>query len=299
MDLPRARLARDNFGLLTSRQLGDHPSRSAERAGLVAVQPRVWIAETQPVGAAEQVAALQASVQGAHALLDLSALWKYGLWPEPAVIRVGVLHSTRFRVRPPTKVRRLVGHLLEGRRTIDGASVVALEVAVVQAAAHISRAELLALVEDVLRRRLTTIPRLRARCRRGVAGSAATRRSVDELVGVSLDRAVRALCEALEARAVTGLRTEVRFTNAAGASAYADVLDEAGGTVLEVDGFLSHLERKRFRADRRRDRWMQAEHEIATLRIDVAEIEEDLPAIADELAPTLLRRRQSRVQPAG
>lgn len=298
MDVDRAGAARANFGLLTNSQLGSHPGRSASRAGLVAVQPRVWIAETQPVGADEQVAALQASVQGDHALLDTCALWKYGLWPEPTVVRIGVLHSTRYRVHPPTEVRRVAAHLLEGRRTIGGSSVVALEVAVVQAAARVSRAELLTLLEVVLRRRLTTIPRLRARCGRGVAGSAATRRSVDELVGVSLDRAVRALCEALEARGVTGLRNEVRFTNAAGASAYADVLDEAAGTVLEVDGFLSHLERKRFRADRRRDRWMQAEHEILTLRIDVAELEEDLPAVADELAPVLLRRRRARAQPA-
>lgn len=98
---------------------------------------------------------------------------------------------------------------------------------------------------------------------------------------------------------MTGLRTEVRFVNAAGCSAYADVLDEAASTVPEVDGFLSHLERQRFRADRRRDRWMHAEHEIVTLRIDAAEVADDLAVLADELAQFLLQRRQAAQRSTG
>lgn len=299
MDGELAAQARLHEGLLSNAQLGGHPARSARRAGLVPVQPRIWIAATQPVGAREQVAAVHTSARGPYALLDLSALWKFDLAAEPEVVRIGVRHGTRLRAHPPTQVRRIAPHLLEGRRVLDGMSVVALEVALVQAAALLEADALVGLFERVLRERRTTIPRVRARCCRGVTGSAATRRVLDELVGVSLDGAVRILCAQLAARGVTGLRTEVRFVNAEGCSAYADVLDEASRTVLEIDGFLSHIERQRFRADRRRDRWMHAEHEIVTLRIDAAEIADDLASVADELAQFLLQRRRSRLGSTG
>ena len=299
MDRDLAGQARLHDGLLSSGQLGAHPARSALRAGLVPVQPRIWIAATQPVRAPEQVAAVRMSARGSYAMLDVTALWKYGLMAEPEVVRVGVRHGTRLRAYPPTQVSRIALHLLEGCRVLDGTSVVALEVALVQAAALLDADARDTLFERVLRERRTTIPRLRARCRRGVTGSAATRRVLDELLGVSLDGAVRTLCAQLEARGVTGLRTEVRFVNAAGCSAYADVLDEAARTVIEVDGFLSHLERQRFRADRRRDRWMHAEHEIVTLRVDAAEIADDLAALADELAQFLLQRRRAGLGSTG
>jgi hypothetical protein len=165
--------------------------------------------------------------------------------------------------------------------------VVDLEVAVIQAAVGRAPAAVVELLEPLLRERRTTVVRLRARCRRGVEGSAAVRRAVDELVGVSLDRSVRHLRRALEARGVTGLRTEVRFTSAAGASCYGDLLHEPTMTLVEVDGFLSHAVRERFRADRRRDRWMRRDHAVTTIRVDAAEVWEDVDALADELLPLL------------
>lgn len=200
MDRDLAAQARLHDGLLSSAELGGHPARFARRAGLVPVQPRVWIAATQPVQAPEQVAAVRMSARGPYALLDVTALWKYGLTAEPVVVRVGVRHGTRLRAHPPTQVRRIAPHLLEGRRVVDGTSVVALEVALVQAAALLEAEARLALFERVLRERRTTIPRVRARCRRGVSGSAATRSVLDELLGVSLDSAVRILCAQLAAR---------------------------------------------------------------------------------------------------
>lgn len=283
--------ARTRSGVVRSDELGKDSARTARRAGLVAAQPRVWLAATQPVGAPEQVTCVEQSVQGDHAFTDLTALWLYGLRPAPESVRVGVPHGTRYRVRPPVRTTRLSPAVLRGCRTRNGSRVVALEVAVVQAAAVLSQDELLDLVEHVLRERLTSLARLRGRCRRGVTGSRAVRAAVDLLLGTSLDGAVRELVQALTERGVTGLRTEVRFTNEAGASAYADVLDDASASVLEVDGFLTHTERQRFRADRRRDRWMHSTHGLVTFRIDVDEVRRDLPALADELADLLLRRR--------
>lgn len=294
MEEALVRTAQRSSGLLTSGDLGRHAGRTAARAGLVLVQPRTYVAATQPLGVEAQVAAVRTSVRGTYAFVDSTALWLHGVLARPDVVRVGVPHGTRYRVRPPVELTRIAPHLLRGARLLDGSSVVALEVALVQAAARLDRRPYRAVVEDVLRRRLTTVPRLRARCGRGIAGSRALRAAVDALLGVSLDGAVRMLVAALAARGVTGLQVEVRFVNEAGGSAWADVLDDAGQTVVEVDGYLSHVERDRFRADRKRDRWMHMQHALTTFRIDVSEITDDLPTLADEIASLLLGRRVSR-----
>ncbi len=283
--------AQENNGVVLSTQLGDHPTRTAAGQGLVPVQPRVYLARTQPLGPAEQVAAVRLSVQGDYAFLGRTALWLYGVDAAPEVVQAGVPHATRFRGRPPTEVRRVAPAVLRGARTLEGCRVVALEVAVIQACAGAAPAETLRRVEKVLRDRLTTVSRLRSRCRRGLAGSAAVRRAVDELCGTSLDAAVRSLRAALETRGVLGLEPEVHFTSRRGTSAYGDLVDELGLTVIEVDGYLSHIERERFRADRRRDRWLHREHGLLTVRVDAAETTDDLEALADELAELVQHRR--------
>jgi hypothetical protein len=154
------------------------------------------------------------------------------------------------------------------------------------------------LLEPLLRERRTTIVRLRARCRRGLDGSAAVRRAIDELTGGSVDAAVRKLRKALEARGVTGLRAEVRFVSATGASCYGDLLHEASATLVEVDGFLTHTLRQRFRADRRRDRWMRRDHAVTTVRVDAAEVWEDVEALADELVLLLAAATHTTAAPA-
>jgi hypothetical protein len=58
-------------------------------------------------------------------------------------------------------------------------------------------------------------------------------------------------------------------------------------TVVEMDGFSSHTVLDRFRADRRRDRWMQAEHGVLTLRVHVGE---DVEQVAEEVCRVLSRR---------
>lgn len=288
--------AKQNAGIVLSAHLGAHPTRTAARQGLVPLQPRVYVARTQPVGAAEQVAAVRLSAQGAYAFLGETALWLYGVGEAPDVVRAGVPHATRYRVRAPAEVRRVAPSVLRGARTIDGCCVVALEVAVIQVSADMATP--LPLVERVLRDRRTTTSRLRSRCRRGLAGSAAVRRAVDDLSGTSLDAAVRRLHIALGARGVHDLAPEAHFTSRGGASAYGDLVDEIGLTVVEVDGYLSHIERQRFRADRRRDRWLHRQYGILTLRVDAAETVDDLDALADELAEVILDRRAAVRRPA-
>lgn len=103
-----------------------------------------------------------------------------------------------------------------------------------------------------------------------------------------MDKAVRLLKAALERRGVVGLEVEVRFENGAGGSAYGDLVHAETGTIIELDGFLIHSLRLRFRADRRRDRWLLGQHRIRTLRFDVQEVFADVEAVADELLAFLM-----------
>lgn len=293
MDDQVATRARDRRGVVIAGDLGHKPRRAARRAGLRRVQPRAYVAVTQPVDVPTLVAALAASMGDDAAFLGATALWLHGAGPEPAVVEVGVPHGTTLEVLPPARVRRVSAGVLSATRMRGGVRVVDLEMAVVQAAAGRPCAEVVTLLEPLLRERRTTVVRLRARCRRGLRGSAVVRRAVDELVGGSIDASVRQLRRALEARGVSGLRPEVHFTSAAGASCYGDLLHEPTMTLVEIDGFLTHTERARFRADRRRDRWMRREHAVLTVRVDAGEIWEDVDALADELVLMLALPKQA------
>ncbi|MDP9184024.1 MAG: hypothetical protein M3P04_14775, partial [Actinomycetota bacterium] len=259
-------------------------------------QRGAFVAKSQPVDTGVQLCAVRALVAdlGRHkqwAVMGAAALWLHDAGQRPVELLLGVPLGHKLSVKGAVRTRRVVPAVLEGSRPLKGVPVVALEMAVIQVAATRSEKEIRELVESLERERRTTLARLRARGRRGLSGSARVRRVCDELAGGSMDADVRRLKAALETRGVTGLETEVRFTNTQGASAYADLLHREKMTVFEVDGLVEHTRRERFRADRRRDRWMRREHAASTLRIDVTEIREDLEALADELAWFVLPAR--------
>lgn len=301
MDAHLQDLARQQQGVVAAAALGDHARRRAASARLEVVQPRVYVAQTQPVDAAVLLEALRQSVRIRYALLGHAALWLHGAAgePEPGQLLVGVPHSTRLRLEPPVRVRRVSEDVLSRVRTRGDCPVVDLEMAVLQSCERASAAAASELLEPLLRDRRTTVVRLRARCRRGLAGSARVRAACDELVGSSLDAAVRRLKTALEARGVSGLECEVRFVSEAGASCYGDLWSVASQTLIEVDGWLTHAVRARYLADRRRDRWMAADHGVLTVRVDVTETLTSLDALADELAALLAARSATASRSAG
>ena len=288
-DLVRRRALRQR-GVVAADDLGTQPGRAAQRAGLRRVQPRAYVAATQPLDGLTLALAVHQSVRGRGAFLGATALWAHGAGPtpDPHEVVLGVPHRTRLALSPPARVSRVSDHVLSRVRIRQGLPVVDLEVALLQCSARLPVDQVVALLEPVLRERLTTPVRLRERCRRGLGGSAVVRQSIDDLVGGSLDQAVRLLAQALRARGVHGLQTEVRFVSSTGASCYGDLWCPAARTLIEVDGFLTHAVRDRFRADRRRDRWMVADHGVRTLRVDAAEVWQSVDAVADELAPLLL-----------
>jgi hypothetical protein len=259
----------------------------------VAVHPGAWVAGTQPVDAWVRMRAV-AAVDGDRewAVMDDAALWLHGLAAKPVQVIIGVPLEHKLAARDQVEVRRVVPWVLRGARVLKGIKVVALEIALIQAAARYPDGEVRELVENAVRDRRTTLARLRARRRRGLKGSARIGRICDALAGGSMDADVRRLRTALEARGVTGLRTEVHFENEDGGSAYGDLFHEASLTLFEVDGFVTHARREVFRSDRRRDRWVHRLHRVVTHRIDVLEIREDLEALVDELAPELLSAQQ-------
>jgi hypothetical protein len=287
VSLSRARSAR---GTVTAEELGPMAGRRARSAGLVLLQPRVYVARTQPVDGPTLVEAVRRSVRCPYAFLGEVALWRHGVAPapRPGQVVVGVPLTAELALMPPVRVRRVSENTLSRVRTRGACPVVDLEVAVLQVCARQSVAAARDRLEPLLRERRTTAVRLRERCGRGLEGSAVVRCALDELAGGSLDAAVRLLRRALEHRGVPDLACEVRFESRAGARCYGDLWAAGARTLVEVDGFLTHAVRERFRADRRRDRWVAAEHDVRTLRVDAQEVWDDVDALADELAPLLL-----------
>lgn len=287
--------ARRRRGIVLPADLSDSPARAASRHNLVHLHHGAYVAATQPLTVEVLLASVRETTRGRRvAVMTEGALWLHGVSSAPTTLELGVPVGGSFRVRPPLTTRRVSDSVLDGSRTLKGVQVVALEVAVIQVAANRPKADVRELIEDAVRGRHTTLARLRARCRRGFKGSARVRGICDELAGGSMDADVRRLKAALETRGVTGLEVEVRFTSDDGTSAYADLFHRATSTAFEVDGLVEHSRRARFRADRRRDRWMVGQRHVVTMRIDVLEAREDLDALADELAAYLLGGRLPR-----
>jgi very-short-patch-repair endonuclease len=289
VDNDLAKTARDRSGLVLSAEItdGQHLGRAAARRHLTGVQPGVWVADTQPVTAPVLIDALRLSVRGEYAVVGAAALWLYGVADEPSAIVVGVPHRTELVLAPPLQVTRISPWMMAGARSRGGVQVVRFEVAVIQAAAKRSNKAVLALLERVLRDRRTTEARLRATLRQGFEGSAVVRRALESVRGGALEREVRELRAALAGRGLHALKVEHRFVNAAGEVCYADLYDEETGTAIEVDGYVWHTDRTRFRADRKRDRWLAGERGVRVLRVDADEVDTDLAALADELVAVL------------
>jgi hypothetical protein len=287
-------LARQRRGLVLNTDLGTHPGRAALRRRLESVQRGAYVAATQPIDLRLHLEALVHTIPHREwVVMSEGALWLYELADPPEQLFLGIALGHKLRVDPPLHVRRVAASVLEGSRPLAGCRAVSLEVAVIQAAETWTALRVRELVEDLVRSRRTTLTRLRARCRRGLAGSARVRGVCDELAGGSMEVDVRRLRQALEVLGVTDLEVEVHFEGARGRSAYADLLHRPTMTVIEVDGLVEHSRRARFRADRQRDRWMRRRHAVTTLRVDVLEIREDVAALAMELAWFLLREAES------
>ena len=286
MDDALRRAALSRHGLVLRGEAAGLPA--GERRALVVAQPRVLVAGTQPQDRATRVAAVELSAPQV-VLAGRTAAWAHGLdVVDDGTVDVAAPDTEQLVLLPPARVRRLAPSLLTGVRSVRGHRVVSVETALVQCAERTD--DLLDLVEQALRDRLTTPDRLRRRCGRGIAGSAALRVVVAEL-DAGADRLPRRLRSALEAAGVRGLESEVRVLSPDGACAWLDLLHRPSRTALEVDGWTAHGTRTAFLADRRRDRWVHRTHGLSTLRVTAWEVEQRLDDVVRELAPLLGARR--------
>ena len=278
--------ALERHGVIDLGLLGTHPNRLARRRGLVLIQDGAAVAASQPIGPLQLMYATAMAVKPPFALLSGAALWAHGHGPLPTCVEVGVVDTRGLAVRPPVVPRRLAPATLATIVVRQGLPVVSLEVAVVQLAATRSDAEVLTLVERLLRTRATTPARLRDVCRRGLAGSRAVRAALVAVDGGDLEFQKRRVRAALAAAGVAGLRSEVRLVSAAGGSCYLDLLHEPSRKALEIDGGYHDLPTQRS-VDRRRDRWVQREYGIEVIRVADEEARRDLAALVAELLPQL------------
>lgn len=283
-DVQRA-LAR--AGVVDLSGVAEHPARAARRRGLVLVQGRAAVAETQPIGWLQHVHAAALVVPEPFAFLSDVALWAHGGGPEPQRLEVGVVNTRGLSLLPPLVARRVAPATIATIVVRRDLPVVPLEMAVVQHCAHLTDAACLALLERMLRSRRTSPSRQRDACRRGLAGSARVRAGLRVLGGGDLELQKRRLRRALTDAGVSGLRSEVRLVSSAGGSCYLDLLHDPSRKALELDGGYHDLPEQR-KVDRHRDRWVQREHGIEVLRIADEEVRRDLPAVVAELVPQLL-----------
>jgi hypothetical protein len=215
MDPDLAARARARAGVVAASELGPQPSRTARRAGLELVQPHAFVASTQPVDASVLAVAVDLSARGRHAFLGRTALWLHGVASKPSVVEVGVRHGTTLASGHRWSGRRVSADVLARTRMRHGLPVVDLEMAVVQASAKRPHAEVVALLEPLLRERRTTScgsGEMPARARRLRGGPPGGRRAGGREHGEGGAPAAHGL----EERGVTGLRAEVRFTSSAG-----------------------------------------------------------------------------------
>lgn len=147
-------LARD--GVVDLSGLTEHPARAAHRRGLVLVQGRAAVAETQPIGWRQQVQAAALAVPPPFAFLSDIALWAHGCGPEPEVLEVGVVDSRGLSLHPPLVPRRVASATICTIVVRRDLPVVRVEMATIQSSAHLTDAQCLALVERLLRSRRTS-----------------------------------------------------------------------------------------------------------------------------------------------
>ena len=210
----------------------------------------------------------------------------------PAPDTVSVVIDDRHRLRrKDLQIRRVRARMLRRRRFRDGLPVTDLETTILHCAAVLAYEDLVTLVEDALRRGLTTIARLRKRLGRGLSGAAALRGLLEEIDDGFHDRWTRRLVRGLVRAGVVKPEHAVVIRGRNGRMAKPDMLWRHLKLIGEVDDWETHGSRSAQEADRARDRWLRAEFGIETMRTTPREIRNnldrvvaDFKAVVDRLA---------------
>lgn len=183
-----ARRARRQLGLVTREQLLSLgvPGRSILRwvaAGrLMEILPRVYsVPEVRPTWEQRALAALLWSSDGVLCGLSAARVWRLDVDPKPAV---ELLVTRRMRsLHPWLLVRQCTNGSEVASRKVDGLRVTQIERTLLDLARELPMGSLEEALESALRRKLTTVPKLRdfteRSCVRGIRGCRQLRRLLD------------------------------------------------------------------------------------------------------------------------
>ncbi|HVE98223.1 MAG TPA: hypothetical protein VNA12_03495 [Mycobacteriales bacterium] len=209
----------------------------------------------------------------------------------PEVIEAMVV-STR---RPPKiegwrVVRAMPGDLI-GSRIVGGFLVTSREVTLRQLARTRRHDRMVTVLQDELRRRMTTCHRLRSVTGRGREGSAALRRALLVAADGAHARQERRLAAAIRRRGVT-LRTQVNLRTTDGSSYWLDGLADAARLGYEIEG-PEHLDPVQHDYDCRRANSVLTEHRLDLMRFATAYVDRAVERAAEDFARAARSRRTS------
>lgn len=171
-----------------------------------------------------------------------------------------------------------------------GLPVLPAPVVIRQIAGVVSTSEARDVVQDALRRRIVSEKQLLAQLGRGLKGSAALRRVLEEVApGYQVVWEQRLHVALLRAGVRLKPQCEVRTPD--GRVAYIDLGDDEIKFGVEIDGFLNHM--KRFTADRRRMRMLAAEMNWTIAPYATEELAVSLDRAVIEIAQFVRRRRRA------
>lgn len=217
---------------------------------------------------------------------DLLGLLGPGMTRLPAVHVV--VATSPLPSLPGVEVHLTAPAALAQRRPLEGGYVLAVPDVVLGCAELLDRDDVVTVVERALRLRRTTVPVLRAACRRGRHGSARLRDVLDELTADGVDRWARVLRRALTARGVAST-PQLWLRDTRGRAHPADLGIDGTCWVAEVDDVETHGSPEAQARDRELDRWAWRELGIRVFRTTPRELRVGAGQVADDLVAVVRR----------
>jgi len=294
MDAALARSAAARHGVftreqaLTAGETGSSIRRRLRTGDWLQLSPATYVAASTPVTIPARLAAVALSSPIDYAVSQLCAAQIWGLRaPAPTTPTIVIPDTSRLR-RAGVVISRVRPQVLHRRQWRGGVPVTDVETTLIQCAAVITRDQLITLVEDAVRSRRTSLPRLWQRLRRGTSGSAALRRLLEELDRGFHDRWMRVVFRGLRRRGapIPEHHQKVRIN---GMTLYPDGLWRLLRIICEIDDFQTHGDPVAQTRDRRRDRKLRlAGYEI--LRTTPREIRDNLEEVLDDIIAAIAQR---------
>lgn len=234
---------------------------------------RVWcwaavLAVGPPVALARRSAAVALRLDRAPDLYDDDPADVVVPRPRRADDVVGVAH-----------VRRLVAHRFQVVRTRDGLPVTTPALTLRELGAVLPRDWLRDMTQHAIRRRIVSWSSLAVELGRGLPGAAVLRNVLEE-VAPGYQVVWEGRLHAALRDAGVDVEPQVEVTLAGGSRVFLDLGDRRLKLGVEVDGFVSHLDR--FAADRERDRLLMLAGWLV-IHVAAVEVANDLPRVVEHI----------------